>query len=117
MKTLTCGIVTTMDIKNLNTQPLFYNLYACYNGNYSCQDSLGTQYLFSNNTLVVLCSSRSGGMDLYQAFYDSLNQGKTFGESYYDWWHNPDPLVVNKWNEKTWYGMTILGDPLLTIYM
>lgn len=111
------GVVNTSDIKTLNTQPLFYNLYACYTGDYSHPDSLGTQYLFSNNSLVVICGSRSGGMDLYQPFYDALNEGKTFGDAFKIWWHNPDPLAASKWAQRLWYGMTIFGDPLLTIYM
>jgi len=89
------GVVNTSDIKSLNTQPLFYNLYACYTGDYSYMNSLG-QYHFSNNTLVVVCGSRSGGMDLYQPFYDALNQGKTFGDAFKIWWHNPDPAAASK---------------------
>jgi len=111
------GVVNTTDIKQINTQPLFYNLYACYNGNYTHKDSLGTQYLFSNNTLTVICSARSGGMDLYQPFYDALKQGKPIGEAFRIWFHNPEMKKWNKWTEKVYYGMTILGDPLLTIYM
>ena len=54
-------------------------------------------------------------MDLYQPFYDNLNQGAIIGDAFVTWFHNPE---IVKWNkELLYYGMTILGDPLLTIYM
>jgi hypothetical protein len=105
------GKVTYEDIFNISTQALFYNLFACSAANFKYQTNLGTQYLFSNNTLVVVGSSKIGGMTMNSYFYTPLSQGKIFGEAMRLWYWNPlhgpsDPDSI---------GMTLLGDPLLTI--
>jgi len=105
------GKVTYKDIFNISTQALFYNLFACSAANFKYKTNLGTQYLFSNNTLVVVGSSKIGGMTMNSYFYTPLSQGKTFGEAMRLWYWNPlhgpsDPDSI---------GMTLLGDPLLTI--
>ena len=105
------GKVTYKDVYNISTQALFYNLYACSATNFKYKTNLGTQYLFSNNTLVVVGSSKIGGMTMNSYFYTPLSQGKIFGEAMRLWYwnglHGPsDPISI---------GMTLLGDPLLTI--
>ena len=105
------GKVTYKDIFNISTQALFYNLFACSAANFKYKTNLGTQYLFSNNTLVVVGSSKIGGMTMNSYFYTPLSQGKIFGEAMRLWYWNPlhgpsDPDSI---------GMTLLGDPLLTI--
>ena len=105
------GKVTYTDVLNINTQALFYNLFACSAANFKYKNNLGTQYLFSNNSLVVVGSSKIGGMTMNSYFYNPLSQGKVFGEAFRLWWWNPlhgpsDPDSV---------GLTLLGDPLLTI--
>lgn len=105
------GKVNYTDILNINTKALFYNLYACSACNFEYTANMGNQYLFSNNTLVVVGSSKIGGMTMNSYFYNPLSQGKIFGESMRLWYWNPlhgpsDPQSM---------GMTILGDPLLTI--
>jgi hypothetical protein len=105
------GTVTYTDILNINTRALFYNLFACSAANFKYKTNLGTQYLFSNNTLVVVGSSKIGGMTMNSYFYTPLRQGKVFGEAMRLWYWNPlhgpsDPDSI---------GMTLLGDPLLTI--
>ena len=109
------GILTHENIYGNSTLPLFYNLFACFSCNYTQVNNTGTYYLFSDNTLTVIGSSRDGGMDLYQPFYDDLSQGAIIGDAFVTWFHNPE---IVKWNkELLYYGMTILGDPLLTMYM
>ena len=105
------GKVTYTDVLNINTQALFYNLFACSATNFKYQNNLGTQYLFSNNTLVVVGSSKIGGMTMNSYFYDPLSQSKVFGEAFRLWWWNP--LHGPTDNESI--GLTLLGDPLLTI--
>ena len=105
------GKVNYTDILNIDTKALFYNLFACSAANFKYQANLGTQYLFSNNTLVVVGSSKIGGMTMNSYFYTPLSQGKIFSEAMRLWYWNPlhgpsDPDSI---------GMTLLGDPLLTI--
>lgn len=105
------GITTYSDINSIVTQPLFYNLFCCSACDYRTINSLGTQYLFSNNTLAVIGSTKTGGMWVPADFYTPLGQGKTIGESFRLWWWNGlhGPLDSDS------QGMCILGDPLLTI--
>jgi len=106
--------VYNTDVLTNNTKALFYNLYCCYACNYIQPNNLGTQYLFSDNTLALLGSARSGGVDLYQTLYDALKKGKVIGESFRLWFHNPEiDTIANKRRDIS--GTTILGDPLLTI--
>ena len=105
------GKVNYTDILSINTKALFYNLYACSAANFSYTNNLASQYLFSNNTLAVIGSSKEGGMTMNSYFYTPLSTGKIFGEAMRLWYWNPlhgpsDPISI---------GMTLLGDPLLTI--
>ena len=107
------GKVNYTNILNLNTQALFYNLFACSATNFEYSNNLGTQYLFSNNTLTVVGSSKIGGMTMNSYFYTPLSQGKVFGEAMRLWYWNP----LHGPSDPDSMGMTILGDPLLTILM
>ncbi len=110
------GYTTFNDISTNNTVPLFYMMYACSIYNHTVADNIATHYLFTGgSTLTVVASARTGGVDLYKTFYDALNQGKTFGEGFYEWLQNSEIETLNK--EPLYYGMTILGDPLATIHM
>jgi hypothetical protein len=105
------GKVNYTDILNLDTKALFYNLYACSAANFSYTNNLANQYLFSNNTLVVVGSSKEGGMTMNSYFYTPLSQGKIFGEAMRLWYWNP----LHGPSDTVSIGMTLLGDPLLMI--
>lgn len=106
--------VYNTDVLNNDTKALFYNLYCCYACNYIQPNNLGTQYLFSNNTLALVGSARSGGVDLYETFYDALKEGKVLGNAFKLWFHNPEIDTISG-KRRDISGTTILGDPLLTI--
>jgi len=78
-------------------------------------NNIATHYLFDGQALNVIGCARSGGMSLYQPFYDSLRDGKIFGEAYKDWFYGPEIIPFHHWEEV--YGMKFFGDPLATIYM
>lgn len=109
------GILTYHDIYMNGPQPLFFNLYSCFSANLMIPNNIATHYLFDAQALVVIGCSRSGGMSLYQPFYDSLRDGKIFGEAYKDWFYGPEIIPFHHWEEI--YGMKFFGDPLLTIHM
>ncbi|TFG24351.1 MAG: hypothetical protein EU529_04615 [Promethearchaeota archaeon] len=112
----TQGFLRYQDIISNNTTPLFYMMYACTIFNHTIKNNIASHYLFTGgSTITVVASSRSGGVDLYEPYYDALKQGKTFGEGFYTWLQNPEIEELNK--EPNYYGMTILGDPFATIYM
>ncbi|MFX0104789.1 MAG: C25 family cysteine peptidase, partial [Candidatus Hodarchaeota archaeon] len=80
------GKVNYTDILNIDTKALFYNLFACSAANFKYRNNLGTQYLFSNNTLTLVGSSKIGGMTMNSYFNTPLSQGKTFGEAMRLWY-------------------------------
>lgn len=107
------GLVNYTNINDTQKQPLFYNLYSCYVCNYTMPTELGSYYLVGNNTLGVIGCTRSGGMCLYQPFYDHLKNGGIMGEGFRIWFENPDIITFNHWAEV--YGMVFLGDPVLKV--
>jgi hypothetical protein len=111
----TTEYVYNTDILNNDTKALFYNLYCCSACDYTYTNNLGTQYLFSNNTLTVLGTTKIGGMSLYQTFYDSLKNGKNIGEAFEYWFNNNPADTISPAKRYQFFGMTILGDLFLTI--
>ncbi len=109
------GVLKYSDIWGKDLKPIIYNLYACFSNNFREINNTGTYYLFTGNTLAVIGSARSGGMDLYQRFYDNLTVNVTLGKAFQQWFHNPEIESLGK--TELYYGMTIFGDPLLTIHM
>ena len=110
------GKVNYTNILNTNTAPLFYNLYACSACDFTFSNNLGTQYLFSNSSLAVIGSTKTGGMNMYQSFYDELNKGEIIGDALKTWFRDPKYGPYGFWwDHQNSMGMTILGDPLLTI--
>jgi hypothetical protein len=101
------GVLNYHQIYMSGPQPLFFNLYSCFSTNLMLTNNIGTHYLFSGQSLVVIGCSRSGGMSLYQPFYDSLRDGKIFGEAYKDWFYGPEIIPFGHWEEV--YGMMFLG--------
>lgn len=106
------NLISYSEIKSIDTQALFYNLYACYSANYTNPDNIGTQYLFNNNTIMVIGPTKSGALSWGEDFYNGIKNNKTIGESFVIWLKN-SPRGVNDIYAS--YGIVILGDPLLTI--
>jgi hypothetical protein len=107
------GKVNYTQIADTFTKPLFYNLYACSACNFVAQNNIGTHYLFSNNTLAVIGSTKTGGMTMNSYFYNPLNQGEVMGEALKLWFNNP----LHGPKDTSSQGMCLLGDGLLTISM
>jgi len=111
---------TSQEVAAMNPKVLFYNLWACFAGDYSKNGFLNAAYIFGNDYGLLACgSSKSGGMlwctDIY---FGSLGAGKTFGQAFYDWWlAEADcysvPGEYEAFNVGWHYGQTLMGDPLL----
>ena len=93
-----------------------YNLFACSNARFTDADYMAGWYLFDqpgkgkSNGLVVVGSTKTGSMLLFENFYGPMGTGKLVGDAYKDWWNalGPDHDI----EERRWYyGMTLLGDP------
>lgn len=102
------------DIQSLDPPALFYNLFACSGGRFTDENYLSGSYVFNTSFgLVSLASSKSGSMLNFQDFSLPLSKGKTIGESFLDWFNTQAPFV--QWEKEWFYGMTLCGDPTLTI--
>ena len=107
-------------ISSFTTKQLGYNLFCCHACNwmsYSYSQCLGESYLYgqSNNSsaLVLVGTTKTGGMLGFEDFYEPLGEGASIGTAFYLWWisHCGSRHTLL---EKLWfYGMTILGDPLI----
>jgi len=116
------GIIYSNEIFNNGTQAIGYNLFCCSGCNWtavpsnSSQGFLGGSYVYNaaNSSLVVVGSTKTGGMLNFSSFYIPLGQGKTMGESLKQWWING---AIYTFDFISWhYGMTIIGDPMVNFY-
>lgn len=105
------GITNYTEILNINTQALFFNLYSCSAARFDETNNLGTQYLFSNNSLAVIGSAKTGGMWELSYFYTPLGNGNIMGEAFRKFFINSYYGPHDDFNT----GLVLLGDPLLTI--
>lgn len=117
--------IFTAELDSLYIQTLGYNLFCCKACNWMCYATptipvqcLGETYLYSpySETLVVVGSSKSGGMWGYKHFYEGLGQGECIGNAYRTWWKDFASTTVWYTNQRRYrwfYGMCILGDPMI----
>lgn len=107
-------------IYNLGTKQLGYNLFCCHACNWMSRSEtpcLGEGYLYgrSNNSsaLALVGSTKTGSMLGFDYFYEPLGDGLPIGTAFYVWWCMHCG-TTHSLSEKLWfYGMTILGDPLI----
>jgi hypothetical protein len=110
----TGGVVYNYELAALNPQNLFYNLFACSNVDYEASGYMGGEYVFGTNLgLLAVGSTKTGSMLNFGSYYTPLGAGETFGGALLDWWQAQATGGFDD-GEKDWfYGMTLIGDPLL----
>jgi len=97
----------------------FYNLFCCSGAKWTFADDLGVTYTFSGSySLASIGSSKTGSMMNNAEFYGPLGQNATLGESLRDWFSASltPSNDAGEWYLEWYYGMNIIGDPLLSIY-
>ncbi len=113
------GTVSSTQIHNAPPSFNFYNLFCCSGAEWTTANNLGVTYTFSGSySLASVGSSKTGGMLDLDKFYSPLGQNNSLGQSLANWFS--DVLMTSSdagaeylpW----YYGMNIIGDPLLTIY-
>jgi len=52
----------------------------------------------------------------FDAFYDPLGDGKTFGEGLLDWWITTCGTSHSSYEIWWHYGLSIIGDPMINFY-
>ena len=109
------------EISSANPVAHFYNLFCCHGGNYSYsadQGYLAGHYVFSQNGLGAIGSTKTGSMLNFADFYTPLGSGNTLGEAFLQWFAlNGETGAGNQSESRSWfYGMTLIGDPTLVTY-
>ena len=108
------GWLNSNEVKAVPPDALFYNLFCCSALRFTTNNFLGAAYLFNASTtsLNTIGSTKTGSMLVFSAFYEPLGQGKSFGQAFQEWFNSLAPYSND---EISWhYGMTIIGDPLVT---
>lgn len=104
------------ELPGMDPEAFFYNLFACSNARYVEPDYMGGWYVFCQSYgLGAIGSTKTGSMLDFEQFYEPLGEGANLGEAMRDWWvaHAPGGYTPD---EYSWfYGMTLLGDPTLTV--
>jgi len=113
------GTVSSSQIQSAPPSFNFYNLFCCSGAEWTTSDNIGVTYTFSGSySLATIGSSKTGSMMDNDEFYGPLGQNATLGESLRDWFSetltssSEAGSVYLHW----YYGMNIIGDPLLSIY-
>lgn len=112
--------VYNYEISSINKKQIGYNLFCCKACKWtesSYSQCLGESYLYgqSNNSsaLAIVGSTKTGGMLGFLDFYMPLGQSKCIGQAFKEWWLNHCGNSHSEEEKRWFYGMTILGDPLI----
>jgi len=121
---LSTDVVLASDIFNNGTKAIGYNLYSCCACRWtsikptsqSCFLAGAYIYNSTNSGLVAVGSTKSGSMLNFSGFYTPLGNGKSMGDSFFTWWKATCSSTYSNYNVYWYYGMTIIGDPMVNFY-
>gem|GEM_PF-2472107 len=107
------SVGTVSDISTLDDNVLFYNLFICSSGRYTSDNFLAGWYVQSGDTLAATASTKTGGMLDELAFYTSIGDGSSVGDSFHSWL---ELSLESSSDSIPWYmGMAIIGDPTIRL--
>ncbi|ATR98148.1 hypothetical protein HMPREF1990_01239 [Porphyromonas gingivalis W4087] len=118
---MTGGGIGSQTIINRNVRSTFFNLFCCSACDWEQPSTtvpyLGGAYVYGNEsgTLSLVGSTKIGSMLYFNNFNPHLGQGKSIGESLKEWWHQTCGAEHSDWEVSWFYGLTIVGDPLIFI--
>lgn len=111
------GALESDELAEIVPRSLFYHLYACSAARYTDFGYLAGEYVFgAGDGLVAVGPTKTGGMmsDSMPIYFGNLGEGMTFGEAMLDWWTTfVDPDGHTDLERAWYYGMTVIGDPML----
>ena len=112
------GYTYNSEIRDIDPDSLFYNLFACSAARYTDANYIGGWYVFTRNLgLAAIGSTKTGGMLNYQTLYQPLGAGATLGEAFRQWQTVNNESGMGTDSRAWFYGLTILGDPTLGIHV
>jgi|GEM_PF-2468512 Ca2+-binding RTX toxin-like protein len=107
------------DIVQADAKPGYYFLWQCGSGDFSDEadnHELEAYVLGGSRGLAGVGSTKSGGMQDAENFYQALGEGQSMGEAMQHYWNQrvvgtdeSDPRNLIGWN----YGLVVQGDPTL----
>jgi hypothetical protein len=102
--------VTYNNIYDIQPVAEHYNFFCCSAAQYTYNNYIVGWYIFNNGNygLTGTGSAKTGSMLNYEDFYPVLAFGEPFGEAF-RWWFS----VWGESDRQWFYGMTLIGDPLL----
>lgn len=95
------------------------NLYCCSACRWTTLGFLGGAYVYGPNSSVLslIGSSKPGSLLDMPKFYEPLNDEKTMGQAFVDWWRSDLCYEINRDSTICWFfGLTIIGDPLVNFF-
>jgi hypothetical protein len=101
--------LNTTQIAAIGPQAFFYNQFNCSGARFTEMPNLAHTYAISSDTgLATVGSTKTGAILYSDLFHDNLDNGKTWGEAFQNWYNGKG------YSDDSWFlGMVILGDPLL----
>ncbi|MCP4230396.1 MAG: T9SS type A sorting domain-containing protein [bacterium] len=106
---------TSYELHNIKSRSISYNMFACANSRYTENNYMGGWYCFMDNEWGVfgIGCTKSGSMLNFNEFYTPLSTGKTYGESFQEWFAGNAETGAGGDSRGWFYGMTLNGDPTL----
>lgn len=104
------------ELPQLDPSAYFYNLCGCYNAFYTETDYIAGWYVFNPTYgLAAVSSTKAGEMMYFQDYFPSLGEQRPIGLAFLDWFQAQAANSFWTWEACFYYGMTLLGDPTLTL--
>jgi hypothetical protein len=98
------------DVRGNNLRGLFYNLFNCSASRFT-ESNIAMSYLMDTSYgIATLGSTKVGGNFYPKIFHYVLSRGGCWGEAYREWYNH-----FGRTNDEWFFGMIILGDPMLTM--
>ncbi len=103
------------ELYDIESHSITYNMFACSNTRFTEANYMGGWYTFMDNDWGVLSigSTKSGSMLNFEDFYQPLGCGKTYGESFREWFEINAEVGMGSDSRGWFYGMSVNGDPTL----
>lgn len=116
----TGGVCYENEVSQSLPRSLGYNIIGCHACDWAAglgQYFLGGSYIYnlSPSSLSVIGTTKVGGMLEFESFYQSLGENNCLGRAFFEWIKNRLMSSEKRDYIIGWhYGMTIIGDPLIT---
>ncbi|MFH0926762.1 MAG: hypothetical protein V1872_14210, partial [bacterium] len=115
----TSSSVYCLDIRDIDPTTLFYTLDTCYAGRYTSSNYVGGHYTFAKTYgLTTFGSTKTTTTLKTKEFYFPLGSTarKNIGEAFKEWFEKQNlESILDKYYRYPIYGMTLLGDPTLSL--